>query len=140
VLPLHSCTKTEPNCAFFGDHREVNKSLPRILLPIPKVSTVLQELEGFTYATALDLNMDNYTIRLDPASSKTCNVIFTWGKHSYLRLPIGIACSADIFQAMMSKLMVAIEFVQACINDLLCITKDSLDDHLMKLRQVLIRL
>jgi hypothetical protein len=25
--------------------------------PIPKISTVLQELEGFTFATALDLNM-----------------------------------------------------------------------------------
>ena len=25
--------------------------------PLPKISTVLQELEGFTFATALDLNM-----------------------------------------------------------------------------------
>ncbi len=40
----------------------------------------------------------------------------------------------------MSKLMVALEFVQAYIDDLLCITKGSLDDHLSKLRQVFIRL
>jgi hypothetical protein len=38
--------------------------------PIPKVSTVLQELEGFTFATALDLNMGYYTIRLDPDASR----------------------------------------------------------------------
>ena len=31
----------------------------------PKIRTVLQELEGFTFATALDLNMGYYTIRLD---------------------------------------------------------------------------
>jgi hypothetical protein len=43
--------------------------------PIPKISTVLQELEGFTYATALDLNMGYYTIRLDPDASKICNII-----------------------------------------------------------------
>ncbi len=30
-----------------------------------KISTTLQELEGFTYATALDLNIGYYTIRLD---------------------------------------------------------------------------
>jgi hypothetical protein len=30
----------------------------------------LQELEGFTFATALDLNMGYYTIRLDPDASK----------------------------------------------------------------------
>jgi hypothetical protein len=34
----------------------------------------------------------------------------------------------------MSELMVAIEFIQIYLNDLLCITKGSLDDPLMKLR------
>jgi hypothetical protein len=61
---------------------------------------VLQELEGFTFATALDLNMGYYTIRLDkldPAASKICTIIFPWGKYSYKRLPMGIAGSPDIF-------------------------------------------
>ena len=65
---------------------------------------------------------------------------FSVGKYSYLQLPMGIACSHDIFQAKMSELMVALEFVQVHIDNLLCITKGSLDDHLSKLRQVLIRL
>ena len=39
-----------------------------------------------------------------------------------------------------SELMVTLEFIGAYINDLLCITQGSLDDHLLKLRQVLIRL
>jgi hypothetical protein len=35
---------------------------------------ILQKLKGFTYATALDLNMGYYTIKLDAAT-------FTmWGK------------------------------------------------------------
>ena len=40
----------------------------------------------------------------------------------------------------MSELMGTLEFVQTYINDLLCITKGSLDDHLSKLRRVFIRL
>jgi hypothetical protein len=44
--------------------------------PIPKISTMLQELEGFSYATALDLNMGYYTIRLNPAASEVCTIIF----------------------------------------------------------------
>ena len=36
--------------------------------------------------------------------------------------------------------MVALEFVRAYIKDLFCIKKGSLDDHLSKLRKVLIRL
>ncbi len=66
---------------------------------------VLQELEGFAFATALDLNMGYYTIRLDPDASKICTIIFPWGKYSYKRLPMGIAGSPDIFQAEMMKLM-----------------------------------
>ncbi len=100
----------------------------------------MQELEGFTFATALDLNMGWYTICLDLDSSKICTIIFSWGKYSYLGLPMGIAGSPDIFQAKMSKLMVALEFVRTYLDDLLCITKASLDDHLKHLRLVLTRL
>jgi hypothetical protein len=88
-----------------SDFREVNKRIVRKLFPLPKMSTVLQELEGFTYATTLDLNMGYYTIRLDPDASKICTIILPWGKNSYLRLPMGVACSPDIFQAKMSELM-----------------------------------
>jgi hypothetical protein len=41
-----------------SDFREVNKRLVRTHFPISKISTVLQEMEGFSYASALDLNMD----------------------------------------------------------------------------------
>ena len=80
--------------------------------PIPKISTILQELEDFTYAIALDLNMGYYTIRLDPAASKMCMIIFPWGKYSYKRLPMGFGGSADIFQAQIMDLMAALKFVQ----------------------------
>ena len=39
----------------------------------------------------------------------------------------------------MSKLMTDLEFVRTHINDLLCLTKGTFDDHLEKLEQVLIR-
>ncbi len=71
-----------------SDFRELNKRIVRKPYPIPKISTILQELEGFTYATALDLNMGYYTIRLDPMASEMCTIIFPWGKFSYKRLPM----------------------------------------------------
>ena len=53
-----------------SDFWGVNKRLIRKPFPIPKISMVPQKLEGFTFATALDLNMGYYTIRLDPDASK----------------------------------------------------------------------
>ncbi len=125
---------------FLTDFRELNKRLVRKPFPLPKISTVLQELEGFTFATALDLNMGYYTIRLDPDASRICTIIFPWGKYSYKRLPIGVAGSPDIFQSKMMELMATLEFVRTYLDDLLCITKGDLEDHLQHLRKVLIRL
>ena len=74
-----------------SDFRELNKQIVRKLYLIPKISTTLQELEGFTYATTLDLNMGYYMIRLDPTAAKMGTIIFPWGKYSYQRLPMGFA-------------------------------------------------
>jgi hypothetical protein len=117
----------------------VNKRLIRKPFPIPKTSTVLQELEGFTFATALDLNMSYSTIRLDPDASKICTIIFPWpwGKYSYKQLPMGIADSPDIFQGTLSEMMECLEYVQAYSDELLCISRCSLEDHLEKLEGVL---
>jgi hypothetical protein len=68
---------------------------------------------------------------------KICTVIFPWGRYSYKRLPTGIAGSPDIFQEKMSELIESLEFVRAYFDDLLCISKLSLEDHLDKLEVVL---
>jgi hypothetical protein len=81
--------------------------------------------------------MGYYTIRLDPDASKICTIIFPWGKYSYKRLPTDIAGSPDIFQEKMSELMESLEFVRAYLDNLLCISKLSLEDHLEKLEVVL---
>ena len=140
AAPSFITPKKDGTVRFISDFRELNKRIVRKPFPLPKISTVLQELEGFTFATARDLNMGYYTIRLDPESSKICTIIFPWGKYSYQRLPMGVATSPDIFQAKMSELMATLEFVRTYIDDLLCITKGSLEDHLAKLGLVLTRL
>ncbi len=79
-----------------SDFRELNKQIVRKSYPIPKISITLQELEDFTYATTLDINMGYYTIRLGPTAAKMCTIIFPWGKYSYQRLPMGFSGLADI--------------------------------------------
>jgi hypothetical protein len=93
--------------------RELNKHIVRKPYPISKISMMLLELEGFTYATyatALDLNMGYYTVRLDPAASKMCTIIFPWEKYSYKRLPMGFGGSANIYLAQMMDLMASLEY------------------------------
>ena len=69
--------------------------------------------------------MGYYTIRLDPDSSRIYTIILPWGKYSYLRLPMGVVGSPEIFQEKMTGLMTHLEYVKAYIDDLLIISKDS---------------
>jgi hypothetical protein len=95
--PLFIIPKKNRTVCFLSNFQEVNKRLIRKPFPISKISMVLQELEGFPFAMALDLNMGYYTIGLDPDASRICTIIFPWGKYSNKRLPMDIAGSPDIF-------------------------------------------
>jgi hypothetical protein len=44
---------------------------------------------------------------------------------------------SDIFQGKISELMESLEYVRAYLDDLLCISRNSLEDHLEKLEEVL---
>eukprot|EP00957_Ditylum_brightwellii_P076977 5850165-Ditylum_brightwellii.AAC.1 len=97
-------------------------------------------MEGFTYATPLDLNMGYYHIKISPESSVLCTIVLPWGKYKYLKLPMGLCNSPDIFQDKMSEMFADIEEVHVYINDLLLITNRDWDSHLQKLDKVLGRL
>jgi hypothetical protein len=73
--PTFIIPKKDSAVRTISDFRELNKCKVRKPYPIPKFSTMLQELEGFTYATALDLNMGYYTIRLGTAASKMYTIV-----------------------------------------------------------------
>ncbi len=79
--PSFIIPKKDHTVRMISDLRELNKQIVRKPYPIPKISTTLQELEGFTYATTLDLNTGYYTIRLDPTAAKMCTIIFPWAKY-----------------------------------------------------------
>jgi hypothetical protein len=84
VSPTFIIPKKDSTMCTISDFRELNKHMVRKPYPIPKISTILQELEGFTYATALDLNMAYFTIRLDPRHLR-CVLSSSLGESTLIR-------------------------------------------------------
>ena len=125
---------------FLSDFWELNKRLKRHPFSLPVISDVLLKLQGFQFATALDLNMGYYTICLDPDAQKYCTIVLPWGKYRYKRLPMGISRAPNIFQQKMLELMANLEFIRVYLDDLLILTKSSFSDHLTKLEIVLQKL
>ena len=70
---------------------------------MPKIREMLLNLEGFKYATPLDLNMGYYNIHINKQASNLCKIIRTWVKYQYKRLPMGVSNSPKIFQEKMNK-------------------------------------
>jgi hypothetical protein len=82
--------------------------------PIPRIADTLQQLEGFQYASALDLNMGYYTIQLTPGAKDMTTIVTEFGKLRY-------------------ELLGDIEGVKTYIDDILVINKGTFDDHLEQL-------
>ncbi len=53
---------------------------------------------------------------------------------------MGFGGSANIFQTQIMDLMASLEFVQMYMDDLLIITRRTLDEHLQRMETVLTRL
>jgi hypothetical protein len=140
ACPIFTVTKPDGSLRSLADVRELNKRIKRKPFPIPKIQDILQKLEGFMWATKLDLNMGYYHMVLSPNASCLCTIVLPWGKYEYLRLPMGLCNSPDIFQEKMSELMVGLEFARAYLDDLLVLSMHTFDEHLKHIELVLHRL
>ena len=138
--PSFIIPKKDGTVRFINDFRELNKRIRRKPYPIPNIQDMLLNLDGFKYATSLDLNMGYYHIKLSPRSRRLCTLVFPFGKYEMQRLPMGLCNSPDIFQEKMSELFDGLEFVRTYIDDLLILTKGTFEEHLASLERVLHRL
>src|SRR5210317_355464 len=135
AAPMFTISKSDGTLRSLADFQELNKMIKRKPFPIPKIQDMLHKLQGFQWVISLDLNMGYYHIVLDPDTIKYCTTVLPWGKYKYLRLPMGLCNSSDIFQENMLELMAALNFVRAYINDLLDITQGNFTKHLDQLEK-----
>ena len=140
AAPTFVIPKKDGTVRFISDFRELNKRIKRRPYPIPNIQDMLLNLEGFKYATSLDLNMGYYHLELNEKSKELCTIVLPFGKFEYQRIPMGLCNSPDIFQEKMNELFEGLDFVRAYIDDLLCLSKGTYDDHLEKLERILARL
>ena len=67
--------KKEGNVRFITDYHSLNQQLVRKPYHLTIIGDNMQKLEGFHYATALDINMEYYIIRIFPASQDMTTIV-----------------------------------------------------------------
>ena len=125
---------------FITVYCRLNKKLVRKPYPLPRIVETMQELEGFQYETALDLNMVYYTIRISPASQYITKIVAEFGKLGYNCLHMVMCASGDIFQYKVDELLGDIKVIKTYIDDIIVLSKYCFRKHIEQLRIIFVRL
>jgi hypothetical protein len=76
---MFTIRKPDTSLRSLANLRELNKRIRIKPFPLPKINDLLQKLEGFQFATSLDLNMGYYHIELTPNLSRFCTIVLLMG-------------------------------------------------------------
>jgi dihydroorotate dehydrogenase len=121
LFPSFAIPKKKGTIRLVNNFRNLNLLLKRRMSPMSysknRAADMIRSMEGFTFASALDLNMGYHHIKFDADAQKLCTIVFLWQmeEFKYKRLPMGIKIAPDIFQNVMSKLVQDMEFVKTNI-------------------------
>ena len=100
----------------------------------------MQQLEGLQYATALNINMGYYTIRISPAIQDMTTIVTEFWEFKYNSHPMGMCALGDIFQDKVDELLGDIDGVKTYIDNILVLSKDSFENHIDQLIIIFVRL
>jgi hypothetical protein len=82
--PSFAIPKKNRTIRVVTDFRNLNLLLKRCMSPISYskdwAADMIRSMEGFIFASALDLNMGYYYIKIDADAQKLCTIVFPWGK------------------------------------------------------------
>lgn len=122
------------------DYRKLNDKTIEDKYPIPNISDILDKLGRAQYFSCIDLASGYHQIEMDPHDIE--KTAFNTDKHyEFLRMPFGLRNAPSTFQRLMNNILKDL-IPNSCLvylDDIL-VYSTSLQEHLVKLKQVFQRL
>jgi hypothetical protein len=118
------------------DPNDLNRAILREHFSVNSIDDIVTRLHGSRYFSTLDANMGYYQIKLTENSSMLTTFNTPFGRYRYLRMPMGVKCSGEVFQREMVTHFGSMEGVEIEIDDIL-IHGETLEEHTSRLRKVL---
>ena len=106
------------------DLREVNKQIEWKPFPLLRINYMIQKIEKFNSAMALDSSQGYYCTPIDKESGQICTTILPWGNYAWKRLHIGPFLAPDVLQSLMVQYLDYLNYVLISIlliEHLLCV-------------------
>jgi hypothetical protein len=87
--PTLAVLKPNGDIQIVTDFRMVNLQLRRKPYPMPNILELFQCIDGYDFASTLDLRLRFHHIFLSEYASNVFTTVLPWGKYSYTRMPLG---------------------------------------------------
>jgi hypothetical protein len=121
------------------DYRDLNSKIVLDEYPIPLSRTLMNDLAGADWITAMDVRSGFANLRMAPGSEKATAFKTFFGSFEYTIMPMGLATAPSVFQRFINSVLnpyLGI-FCHAYLDDVVIFTKGSLDEHKEHVRLIL---
>ena len=121
------------------DPRDLKQAIKRQHYQLPTAKDILSQMAGAKYFSKLDASSGYWQLKFDEQSSKLLAFHTPFGRYKFKRLPFGVNCASEIFQAEVPEIL---EGLEGCANaqDDIVVWGDTKDNHDRRLKNVFSRI
>ena len=119
VSPLVTVRKSDGSLRLCVDYRQLNKSIICERHRMPTLEEITAMLSGSTVFLILDAEAEFHQLPLSAESRDLTTFSSHCGLFRFKRLPFGIACSPEIFQRVVSLILMGLESISLYIDYLM---------------------
>ncbi|KAL1282357.1 hypothetical protein QQF64_001160 [Cirrhinus molitorella] len=138
--PIVMVPKPDGTLRFCNDFRRLNEVSEFDGYPMPRVDELLERLGRARYISTLDLTKGYWQVRLTESSKPKTAFSTPSGHWQYRTLPFGLHGAPATFQRLMDVLLRPHQAYAAAYLDDVVIHSETWEDHLTRLRRVLMEL
>lgn len=133
--PIVPIRKKDGSIRVAVDFRQLNKITKKDSFPIPRIDSILRELNGSTIFSKIDMNSGYYQIEMNPKDKE--KTAFAWKNNLYhfKRMPFGLVSAPQTFVRCMNKIFGKLPFVKIYFDDILIHSK-STNDHIQHIEAI----